>query len=94
MPIRPGVDENSELLFEALDHVLSVAERLPVDPPGNDVRRSVCEMIEASSADERRARIGCLLDIIECVQRKQGGTDSVAINALRDAVRQLSPAPE
>ena len=93
--------EPGESQFEALDRVLSVAERLPPGPAGDVVRRSVCELIETSSARQRRARIASLLDIIESVRRRRAAgrshasdPDSGALEQLSDAVRQIAPPPK
>ena len=93
--------EPGESQFEALDHVLSVAERLPAGPTGDLVRRSVCELIETSSARQRRERIASLLEIIESVRRRRAaGTshasdpDSLALDQLSAAVTQIVPPPK
>lgn len=42
-----------DTLLEDMEHVLRVAVECPSGQPGDDIRRSACELIEASSVRQR-----------------------------------------
>ena len=69
-PARPA-PEQALALFEGLDHVLRLADRLPAGSPGDHVRRSVCELIEANSSSERREKLRTLLAVIEEIEQRR-----------------------
>lgn len=80
-------------LFEGLNHLLALADRLPFGGSGNDVRRSVCEMIEAKSGVERRDLRRRLLLVIDGVTRRrvrgrsrEGDADATEVEQLIDAL--------
>ena len=68
--VRPA-PEHAVALFEGLDHVLRLAHRLPAGSPGDHVRRSVCELIEANSGLERREKLRTLLAVIEEIEQRR-----------------------
>ena len=68
--VRPA-PEQALALFEGLDHVLRLADRLPAGSPGDHVRRSVCELIEANSSSERREKLRTLLAVIEEMEQRR-----------------------
>jgi hypothetical protein len=68
--VRPA-PEQALALFEGLDHVLRLADRLPAGSPGDHVRRSVCELIEANSSSERREKLRTLLAVIEEIEQRR-----------------------
>ena len=79
-------------LFEGLNHFLKVADRLPPGGSGNDVRRSVCEMIEAKSGVERRDTRRRLLRVIEAVTQRRARGRSRDGDAGATEVEQLLAA--
>ena len=58
-------------LYEGLNRLLTLADRLPSGGAGSDVRRSVCELIEAKSGVERRDTRRRLLRLIDGVTRRR-----------------------
>jgi hypothetical protein len=60
-------------LFEALDRVLGLAERLPSGASSAQIRRSACELIEASSAAERHVRFRRLVNLIDALRPADAG---------------------
>ena len=80
-------------LFEGLNHLLKLADRLPFGGSGTDVRRSVCEMIEAKSGVERRDTRRRLLRLIDAVKqrnargrRREGDAGATEVEQLIDAL--------
>jgi len=67
----PPAAERGVALFEGLDHVLRLAGRLPAGSPGDHVRRSVCELIEANSGLERREKLRVLLEVIDEIEQRR-----------------------
>ncbi len=80
------------LLFEGLNHLLKLADRLPFGGSGNDVRRSVCEMIEAKSGVERRDTRRRLLRVIDAVKQRRARGRSRDGDAGATEVEQLLAA--
>jgi hypothetical protein len=83
--------------FEGMDHLLKLADRLPSGGSGADVRRSVCELIEANTGVERRVRVRRLLTVIDDVQKRRASgrsrvddADAAEMEQLRDALRGLA----
>ena len=80
-------------LFEALNQVLRLADRLPAGSSSDRVRRCVCEFIEAGAGADRDARLGLLVASITDLQRSDHGRHqgqsgvSSAIERLLDVVR-------
>ena len=81
-------------LFEGLNQLLKVADRLPSGGSGSDVRRSVCEMIEAKSGAERRDTRRRLLRVIDAVKQRRasgrsrdGDAGATEVEQLLDALR-------
>jgi hypothetical protein len=79
-------------LFEGLNHLLTLADRLPFGGSGNDVRRSVCEMIEAKSGVERRDTRRRLLRLIDAVKQRNARGRSREGDAGATEVEQLIDA--
>ena len=82
-------------LFEALDRVLGLAERLPSEASTAQIRRSACELIEADSTAERHNRFRQLVNAIDALRagdalRRTGPEDarSAVIVQLLAALRQ------
>lgn len=79
-------------LFEGLNQLLKVADRLPRGGSGGDVRRSVCEMIEATSGVERRDTRRRLLRVIDAVKQRRARGRSRDGDAGATEVEQLLDA--
>jgi hypothetical protein len=81
-------------LFEALDRVLGLAERLPSEASSARIRRSACELIEADSTADRHNRFRELVNAIDALRagdalRRTGPEDarSAVIAQLLTALR-------
>jgi hypothetical protein len=79
-------------LFEGLNHLLKLADRLPFGGSGSDVRRSVCEMIEAKSGVERSDTRRRLLRVIDDVKQRRARGRSREGDAGATEVEQLIDA--
>lgn len=93
-----GAAEHGDALFYGLAHVLSLAERFPPGIPRDQVRRSLCEVIEAASVRERHDRLVQLLAVIDRLRRYGTGggrledADSGALQHLLTALhREVVP---
>ena len=69
------------MLIEHLQQMLRVVDRLPAGTPGNELRRGVCEAVEAHTASARRVRLERLLDEIARVPVPRAGTVSGGASA-------------
>ena len=79
-------------LFEALDRVLGLAERLPSGASAAQIRRSACELIEASSTAERHARFRQLVNVIDALRPGKGARHAHAEDAPPAVIEQLLTA--
>jgi len=79
-------------LFEALDRVLGLAERLPSGTSAAQIRRSACELIEASSTAERHARFRQLVNVIDSLRPEKAARHTHADDAPSAVIEQLLTA--
>jgi hypothetical protein len=59
------------VLAERYNHLLALADRLPAGVAENQVRRSLCELVEAADTEEDH-KVAALLNSILDVQRQRG----------------------
>ena len=58
-------------LFEGLQNVLRIAVDCPPGKPGDDIKRTACELIEADSGRDRMSKRRQLLNVIARVEERR-----------------------